>query len=159
MTRRASSSKTRSGRIYLQATRVMFSGRTGRTESGPRRAWPERPRSPRGDIDPDVHAYLLQATAEAALLDGRPIDALRAVEDGLAEFAGSDEQLLRRAAAAGGHGRRGRPRRPRPGVPRPVEVAAARRRPALLEQARALESTRPLPTPSVNAAVATVEAE
>jgi ATP/maltotriose-dependent transcriptional regulator MalT len=46
------------------------------------------------DVDPDVRAYHLGAVAEEALLLDRPADAMRAVEEGLALYAGSDEQLL-----------------------------------------------------------------
>jgi ATP/maltotriose-dependent transcriptional regulator MalT len=46
------------------------------------------------EIEPDVRAYQLQAEAELALAEGRPADALRAMEASLAEFAGSDEVLL-----------------------------------------------------------------
>src|SRR6476469_2919004 len=82
-----------SGWIYLQSTRALFLAARGEGDlaqeaiaAAGQRASP--------DIDADVRAYLLGATAEAAVLDDRPADALRAVEDGLAEFAGSDEQLL-----------------------------------------------------------------
>ena len=45
-------------------------------------------------MDPDVRAYVRQARAEAMLLDGRPADALEAIEAALLEFEGSDEVYL-----------------------------------------------------------------
>src|SRR5206468_4841927 len=39
------------------------------------------------DVDPDVHAYHLGAVAEEALLLDRPADAMRAIEEALAQFA------------------------------------------------------------------------
>ena len=82
-----------SGWIYLMATRAMFQAARGEREQAAQ-SLAEAGRLATPDIDEDVRAYLLQATAEAAVLDDRPMDALRAVEDGLAEYAGSDEQLL-----------------------------------------------------------------
>ena len=131
-----------SGWIYLQSTRALFLAARGEGDlaqeaiaAAGRRASP--------DIDADVRAYLLGATAEAAVLDDRPADALRAVEDGLAEFAGSDEQLLlapllvvgvTAAADLADHGRAFR---------RPADVEAARVAGAgLLEQARGLAAGR-----------------
>jgi DNA-binding CsgD family transcriptional regulator len=150
-----------SGWIYLQATRSLFLAARGeRSLAEEALAAAERVAGP--DIDADVRAYLLQATAEAAVLDDRPVDALRAVEQGLAEFAGSDEQLLlapllvagmAAAADLADHGRAFR---------RPAEVDSARAAGSgLLEQARGLAPTdRPAPpAPSVRAAVATVEAD
>ena len=148
-----------SGWIYLMATRAMFQAARGeREQAAESLAAAGRLATP--DIDADVRAYLLQATAEAAVLDDRPVDALRAVENGLAEYAGSDEQLLlapllvagmTAAADLADHGRAFR---------RKDEVESARASGAvLLEQARGLESTRPLPAPSARAAVAMVEAE
>ena len=82
-----------SGWIYLQATRALFLAARGeRVLAEEALAAARRQASP--EIDADVRAYLLQATAEAAVLDDRPVDALSAVEAGLAEFAGSDEQFL-----------------------------------------------------------------
>ena len=148
-----------SGWIYLMATRAMFQAARGEREQAAQ-SLAEAGRLATPDIDEDVRAYLLQATAEAAVLDDRPMDALRAVEDGLAEYAGSDEQLLlapllvagmTAAADLADHGRAFR---------RADEVESARTTGAtLLEQARGLESARPLPAPSAKAAVTTVEAE
>ena len=149
-----------SGWIYLQSTRALFLAARGEGDlaqeaiaAAGRRASP--------DIDADVRAYLLGATAEAAVLDDRPADALRAVEDGLAEFAGSDEQLLlapllvvgvTAAADLADHGRAFR---------RPADVEAARVAGAgLLEQARGLATDgSAASTPSTRAAIAAVEAE
>ncbi len=149
-----------SGWIYLQSTRALFLAARGEGDlaqeaiaAAGRRASP--------DIDADVRAYLLGATAEAAVLDDRPADALRAVEDGLAEFAGSDEQLLlapllvvgvTAAADLADHGRAFR---------RPADVEAARVAGAgLLEQARGLAADgSAASTPSTRAAIAAVEAE
>jgi DNA-binding CsgD family transcriptional regulator/tetratricopeptide (TPR) repeat protein len=78
-----------SGTIYLQAIRIQLHAARGEpieTDAADQLA--------EGDVDPDVRAYLLQAKAAAALVDGRPADALRAVEAALAEFAGSDEIIL-----------------------------------------------------------------
>jgi DNA-binding CsgD family transcriptional regulator/tetratricopeptide (TPR) repeat protein len=150
-----------SGWTYLQTTRAMFLAARGERDLAAEaiaaangRAGPE--------ADADVRAYVLQATAEAAVLDDRPVDALKAVEDALAEFAGSDEQLLLAPilvagmAAAADLADRGRAFR------RSEDVDAARSAGAgLLEQARSLGSNsgRPAPAPSVRAAVAMVEAE
>jgi DNA-binding CsgD family transcriptional regulator/tetratricopeptide (TPR) repeat protein len=149
-----------SGWIYLQATRALFLAARGEQDlaedaiaAAGRLASPE--------IDADVRAYLLGAIAEAAVLDERPDDALHAVEDGLAEFAGSDEQLLlapllvagmTAAADLADHGRAFR---------RPADVDSARTVGAgLVEQARGLAADGgPAPTPSTRAAIATVEAE
>ena len=150
-----------SGWIYLQTTRALFLAARGERELAAEAiAAANRLVSP--EIDADVRAYVLQATAEAAVLDSRPVDALRAVEDALAEFAGSDEQLLlapllvagmAAAADLADHGRAFR---------RPDEVESARATGAgLLEQARSLGTGPggPAPAPSVHAAVATVDAE
>ncbi len=82
-----------SGSLYLRATRVMLLAARG-----------DRPRlseelvalneAATGDLDPDVRAYVLQASAEAALLEDRTLDALRDIDDALAEYEGSDETLL-----------------------------------------------------------------
>ena len=151
-----------SGAIYLRATRVMFLTARGKTEAaaeelaGAKKLATEH-------IDPDVHAYLLQATAEAALHEGRPADALAAVKEALAQFAGSDEVLLvapllvvgmAAAADLADHARAFRD-------PSTV-VAAQAAAEALLEQAEIIASGStmgPKPTPSVAGALATVEAE
>jgi DNA-binding CsgD family transcriptional regulator/tetratricopeptide (TPR) repeat protein len=151
-----------SGAIYLRATRVLFLTARGESEAAAAElAGAEELAT--GDIDPDVQAYLLQATAELALHDNRPADALRAVEQALAEFAGSDEMLLvapllvvgmTAAADLADHGRAFRD---------PAAVAAAQAAAeALIDQARTLAAGNPAGatlTPSVGAAVATVEAE
>jgi len=151
-----------SSAIYLRATRVMFLTARGQFEAAATTLAAAEALAT-GDIDPDVHAYLLQATAEGALADGRPADALRAVEAALAEFAGSDEILLvapllvlglTAAANLADHGRAFRD---------PPAVAAAQAAAeGLVDQARALAADRPIgatPTPSVTASVTTVEAE
>jgi ATP/maltotriose-dependent transcriptional regulator MalT len=46
------------------------------------------------DVDPDVRVYYLLAVAEEALLLDRPADAMKAIEEALALYASSDEQLL-----------------------------------------------------------------
>jgi DNA-binding CsgD family transcriptional regulator len=150
-----------SGWIYLQSTRALFLAARGEKELAAQ-ALAAAGRLATQDVDADVRAYLLQATAEAAVLDDRPADALRAVEAGLAEFAGSDEQLLlapllvagmEAAADLADHGRAFR---------QPTEVEAARSTgTGLLEQARALRSGPggPPPAPSAHAAIANVEAE
>jgi DNA-binding CsgD family transcriptional regulator len=151
-----------SGAIYLRATRVMFLTARGETEAAAAELAGAQELAT-GDIDPDVQAYLLQAIAEAALHDGRPADALRAVEEALAEFAGSDEVLLvapllvvgmAAAADLADHGRAFRD---------PAAVTAAKAAAeGLVEQARSLADGGPTgttKTPSITAAVATVEAE
>ena len=151
-----------SGAIYLRATRVLFLTARGEREAAAAEL-AAAVELVTGDVDPDVHAYLLQATAEAALEDGRPTDALRAVEDALAEFAGSDEMLLVAPllvvgmAAAANLAEQGRAFRDNDSV-EAARLAAA----GLIEQAAALSAGIPegtSPTPSVAAALATVEAE
>lgn len=150
-----------SGWMYLQTTRALFLAARGERDLAAeaiaalnRRVSPE--------IDADIRAYVLQGVAEAAVLDNRPDDALKAVEDALAEFAGSDEQLLLAPilvagmTAAADLADQGRAFR------RPDDVDSARRAGAgLLELARSLGTgpRGPAPAPSVYAAVATVEAE
>jgi DNA-binding CsgD family transcriptional regulator/tetratricopeptide (TPR) repeat protein len=149
-----------SGWIYLQATRALFLAARGERDRA-QEALTAAGRLATPDIDADVRAYLLGATAEAAGLDGRPADALRAVEDGLAEFAGSDEQLLlgpllvagmSAAADLADHGRAFR----KPGDVDHARLAGQ----GLLEQARSLAANGgPAPAPSAAAAIASVEAE
>ena len=141
-----------SGAIYLRATRVMFLTARGETDAAAEELAGAQELAT-GDIDPDVQAYLLQAIAEAALHDGRPADALRAVEEALAEFAGSDEVLLvapllvvgmAAAADLADHGRAFRD----PGAVAAAQAAAE----GLLEQAANARRRRPVgatPTPSV----------
>jgi DNA-binding CsgD family transcriptional regulator/tetratricopeptide (TPR) repeat protein len=150
-----------SGWLYLQATRALFLAARGERELAAEAiAAANRRTSP--EIDADVRAYVLQATAEAAVLDNRPVDALKAVEDGLAEFAGSDEQFLvapllvagmAAAADLADHGRAFRS---------PDDIESARAAAVgLLELARSLGHGPGgfALAPSVHAAVATVEAE
>ena len=161
VTRRDGGDDTSSA-IYLLATRIMFLTARGEFEAAAAELATAEELAT-GDIDPDVQAYLLQATAEAALAGARPADALRAVEAALAQFAGSDEVLLvapllvlglTAAADLADHGRAFRD---------PPAVAAAQAAAeGLLDQARSLAASGPTgatPTPSVTAAVATVEAE
>ena len=151
-----------SGAIYLRATRVLFLTARGEYEAAAEELAGANQLAT-GDIDPDVHAYLLQATAESALHDGRPADAHKAVEEALAQFAGSDEMLLvapllvvgmTATADLAEHGRAFRDA---------GEVAAAEEAAdGLLDSARALAAGTPVgatPTPSVAATIATVEAE
>ena len=158
-----STTATSPGTLYLRATRVMLLAARGDRDAHGRRARRRSRSRPRATSIPDVRAYVLQARAEAALLDGRPADALAAIEAALAEFAGSRRDLPRRAAPGRRDDGRGRPRGRRPGVPRRerVEAGAGRRAPRSLAQARAFAagSRAAAPTPSVSAAVATVEAE
>ena len=111
------------------------------------------------DVDPDVRAYYLGAVAEQALLLDRPADAMRAVEEALALYAGSDEQLLMgpllvvATTAAADQADKGRAWRS------PTDVAAAETSAAaLLETARRLASS-PGSTPSLLATAAHAEAE
>ena len=90
-----------SGWIYLQATRALFLAARGerRPRRGGDRGAPAS--SPARDIDADVRAYLLGATAEAAVLDDRPADALRAVEDGARRVRRQRRAAPARAAPRG----------------------------------------------------------
>ncbi len=150
-----------SGAIYLRATRVMFLTARGETDAAAAELAGAQVLAT-GDVDPDVQAYLLQAVAEAALHDGRPADALRAVEEALAEFAGSDEVLLIAPllvvgmAAAADLADNGRAFRD------PAAVTAAKAAAeGLVDQARTLAggTADATPTPSIIATIATVEAE
>jgi DNA-binding CsgD family transcriptional regulator/tetratricopeptide (TPR) repeat protein len=151
-----------SGSLYLRATRVMFLAARG--EKDEMAAELEiMNRLADSDIDPDVRAYVLQARAEAALLEGQPADALRAVEDALAQFAGSDEiylvapLLVLGMTAAADLAESGRAFR----EPDRVAAAQATGR-ALVEQVEKLGADAPgaaAETPSVRAAIATAKAE
>jgi DNA-binding CsgD family transcriptional regulator len=152
-----------SGSLYLQATRVMMLAARG-DRAAMTAELESVTRSAEGDIDPDVRAYILQARAEADLLEGRPADALDHVQAALEEFAGSDEILLVAPllvdgmAAAADLAESGRAFRDSERVSR-AELAGA----TLLEQVRALAGDGAAPgaadTPSVKAAVATAEAD
>ena len=150
-----------SGSIYLRATRAMvFAAR------GDLAAADEDLRAAAlgaADVDPDVQAYVLQAQAERALIDGRPADALRFVEEGLAQYAGSDEYLLvvpllgdgvAAAAELTEHGRAFR-------QPEEVEAASATaetpREPATSISERTAGTSAA--TPSLKATLATIAAE
>jgi DNA-binding CsgD family transcriptional regulator/tetratricopeptide (TPR) repeat protein len=150
-----------SGWMYLQTTRVLFLAARGEHEAASEALAAVTARvSP--EIDADIRAYALQATAEMAVLDNRPVDGLKAVEEALAEFAGSDEQLLlapilvagmAAAADLADHGRAFR---------RPEDVESARAAGSgLRAQARTLGygPGGPALAPSARAAIATVEAE
>ncbi len=83
----------RSGSIYLRTTRaLLLCARGEREELASELA--AIATAAEDDIDPDIRAYTLQAQAEAHVLDGRPEEALTAVERALEEFAGSDEIFL-----------------------------------------------------------------
>jgi DNA-binding CsgD family transcriptional regulator/tetratricopeptide (TPR) repeat protein len=152
-----------SGSLYLQATRVMLLAARG-DRAAMTTELASVTGAAEGDIDPDVRAYVLQAKAEAGLLEGRPDEALAHIEAALEEFAGSDEILLLAPllvdgmAAAADLAEAGRAFRDTARVGR-AETAGA----ALLEQVRALEvdggASAAAETPSVRAAVATAEAE
>jgi ATP/maltotriose-dependent transcriptional regulator MalT len=111
------------------------------------------------DVDPDVRAYYLGAVAEEALLLDRPADAMRAIEEALALYAGSDEQLLMgpilviAMTAAADQADKGRAWRSTPDVAT-AEASATQ----LLEMARRIASM-PGATPSLRAAAAHAEAE
>jgi DNA-binding CsgD family transcriptional regulator/tetratricopeptide (TPR) repeat protein len=150
-----------SGSLYLRATRVMFLAARGqRDEMTAELEIVDRLAGP--DIDPDVRAYVLQSRAEAALLEGRPADALREVEEALAQFAGSDEiylvapLLVLGMTAAADLAENGRAFRD------PGRVAAAEETgKVLLAQVSALagDQSGAAETPSVRAAIATAKAE
>jgi DNA-binding CsgD family transcriptional regulator/tetratricopeptide (TPR) repeat protein len=152
----------RSGAIYLRATRVLFLTARGESEAAAVELAGANELAI-GDIDPDVRAYLLQASAEYALHDGRPADALRAAQEALAEFAGSDEMLLvapllvAGMAAAADLADNGRAFRDQKAV-----AAGQAAGEGLVDQAQMLAAGSPMgatATPSVAAAIATVEAE
>ena len=82
-----------SGSLYLRATRVMLLAARGDREAMTAELASVAD-AIGSDIDPDVRAYVLQARAEAALLDGRPADAIVDIDAALSEFAGSDEVFL-----------------------------------------------------------------
>jgi DNA-binding CsgD family transcriptional regulator/tetratricopeptide (TPR) repeat protein len=151
-----------SGSLYLRATRVMFLAARGQKDEMTAELEIMN-RLADSDIDPDVRAYVLQARAEAALLEGQPADALRAVEDALAQFAGSDEiflvapLLVLGMTAAADLAESGRAFR----EPDRVAAAQATGR-VLLEQVEKLGADAPgaaAETPSVRAAIATAKAE
>jgi ATP/maltotriose-dependent transcriptional regulator MalT len=152
-----------SGSLYLQATRVMMLAARG-DRAAMSAELESVTRSAEGDIDPDVRAYILQARAEADLLEGRPADALDHVQAALEEFAGSDEILLVAPllvdgmAAAADLAENGRAFRDSERVSRAESAGAT-----LLEQVHTLEGDGAAPaaadTPSVKAAVATAEAD
>ena len=86
---------TRRGSNSTRTSRAgSTSSRRGRCSRGPRRrdlaqeAIAAAAGGPAHDIDADVRAYLLRRHGRGRLLDGRPAEALPAVEDWLAEFAG-----------------------------------------------------------------------
>jgi DNA-binding NarL/FixJ family response regulator len=152
----------RSGSLYLQATRVMLLAARG-DRDGANAELEAVTRAAEGDIDPDVRAYVLQARAEAELLEGRPAEALTAIEAALVEFAGSDEILLRApllvigVTAAADLAESGRAFRDSGRL----EDAQARGA-TVLEEVRSIGAGAPSPaaaTPSVRAAIATAEAE
>jgi DNA-binding CsgD family transcriptional regulator len=115
------------------------------------------------DIDPDVQAYLLQARAELALVEGRPADALGFVEEGLAQYAGSDEYLLVAPlladgmAAAADLAEHGRAFRVASEVDRATAAAGAFEAAASTIRARVAATSAA--TPSLRAVLATVAAE
>ena len=150
-----------SGTLYLRATRVMMlAARGDRAALADELAALEQ--AAEGDFDPDVRAYVLQARAEAMLLDGRPGDALEAIEAALKEFEGSDEVFLVAPilvvgmTAVADLADAGRAYRDTDRV-KHAKQAGSR----LLAQALALRETggAAAGTPSVNAAVTMVEAE
>ncbi len=152
----------RSGSLYLQATRVMLLAARGDREAVAAELEAVI-RAAEGDIDPDVRAYVLQARAEAELLEGRPAEALTAIEGALAEFAESDEILLRAPllvigmTAAADLAESGRAFRDSGRV-----GEAQNRGAAVLEEVRSLGDAgagSAATTPSVRAAIATAEAE
>ncbi|HET9522081.1 MAG TPA: AAA family ATPase [Candidatus Limnocylindrales bacterium] len=152
-----------SGSIYLRATRAMYQSARGQLESAGDDLAAADALAAGGDVDPDVQAYLLQAHAEMHLVSGRPADALRSVENAIAQYAGSDEYLLVAPLIADGmaaaadlaeHGRAFRD-------PGEVETATAAAT-SLRALARTIdERTRETSaaTPSLQAVVATAEAE
>ena len=151
-----------SGSIYLQATRAMILAARG-DRAGVTEALASADRLAEGDIDPDVQAYLLQARAEAALIEGRPADALRAIQEALEAFAGSDEILLvapllvaglTAAADIADDARAFRDTKRLASAQRTGEVLAGQVRAIAGDGAD--DATR---TPSLSAAIATAEAE
>jgi DNA-binding NarL/FixJ family response regulator len=151
-----------SGAIYLRATRAMFlAARGDLAASAADLAAADTLAGP--DIDPDVQAYLLQARAELALVEGRPADALGFVEEGLAQYAGSDEYLLVAPlladgmAAAADLAEHGRAFRVASEVDRATAAAGAFEAAASTIRARVAATSAA--TPSLRAVLATVAAE
>ena len=117
-----------------------------------------------GDIDPDVQAYLLQATAEAALAGGaargcpsRRRGSRWPSSPAATKCCSSAPLLVLGLTAAADLADHGRAFRDPPAV-----AAAQAAAEGLVDQARSLAASGPTgatPTPSVTAAVATVEAE
>jgi DNA-binding CsgD family transcriptional regulator/tetratricopeptide (TPR) repeat protein len=150
-----------SGALYLRAIRVMLlAARGDRDTLAVELAAMHK--AAEADIDPDVRALILQASAEAALLDGKSADALGDIDGALAEFEGSDETFLvapllvvgmRAASDLADTGRAFRD----PGKVEEAKRAGER----LLARARELEDAPAgaTTTPSVRAAIATTAAE
>lgn len=151
-----------SGSIYLRATRAMFlSARGALDAAGEEIAAAEAVAG--SDVDPDIQAYLLQAHAELALVRGRPADALRSIEEALAQYAGSDEYLLVAPliadgmAAAADLAEHGRAFRTAAEVDAATATATSLRETVRTIADRTLNTSAA--TPSLRAVVATAEAE
>ena len=152
--------------VFLLSTRILLAVARGDEAAATAAVDAARPLAS-GDIDPDVRAIFLGVLAERAIIAGRPAEALDSISGALAEFTGSDEVLLvaplivtgmTAAADLAEHGRAFR-------APAQVSDAIARAT-ALREQAHGLaealgpKAPKPTsPTPSLLAALATVDAE
>jgi DNA-binding CsgD family transcriptional regulator len=152
-----------SGSIYLRATRAMFLSARGELDAAAEDLAAADGLAGDGDVDPDVRAYLLQAHAELDLVAGRPAEALRSIEEALAQYAGSDEYLLVAPLIADGMAataelaEHGRAFREAARVEMATKAAASLRELATTIAART-EGTSAA-TPSLRAVVATAEAE
>jgi ATP/maltotriose-dependent transcriptional regulator MalT len=147
-----------SKRIFLLAIRAILLGARG-DQTRLAEALAESHELVTHDVDPDVRAYYMGAVAEEQLLLDRPADAMRTIEEALALYEGSDEQLLLgpmivvAMTAAADQADKGRAWRSAEDV-----AAAEASASSLLEMARRLAKT-PGATPSLFAAAAHAEAE
>ncbi|HSL33581.1 MAG TPA: AAA family ATPase, partial [Candidatus Limnocylindrales bacterium] len=152
-----------SGSIYLRATRAMFLSARGELDAAAEDLAAADALAGAGDVDPDVQAYLLQAHAELDLVSGRPADALRSIEEAIAQYAGSDEYLLVAPliadgmAAAAEMAEHGRAFRDAARVELATTTATSLREMAATFAGRTLGTSAA--TPSLRAVVATAEAE
>jgi len=151
----------RSGSVYLRTTRVLLLAARGDREALAAEL-DEALAAAEGDIDPDLRAYVLQAQAEAWLLDGRLDEALEGIDAALTSFEDSDEVflvapiLVLGATVAADMADAGRAFRDDARIARATEAGAR-----FIEATRALiERAGPLAgTPSIHASAVTVEAE
>ena len=152
----------RSGALYLRAIRVTLLAARGEREALAAEL-ETLVEASEADVDPDVRALVLQARAEAALIDGRADEALETIQRALSEFEGSDEILLVAPmlivgmTAAADVADQGRAFRDAPRI-----ALAEQAGETFLTQMRSMRDGvggAAVETPSVRAAIATAEAE